>query len=133
MKRTKEEKKKAIFILAAWIIVIIVILILWQWATMNKATEQSVVVQTNEERIMEICQEKITNDFQLVDPEFVRNADNNIDSNSLKWHVIYQDTADSVITTDFECIVWNNWNEVWINWDRVNNPSADDVIYDDRN
>ena len=51
---------------------------------MNKDAEQSVVVQTNEERIMEICQEKITNDFQLVDPEFVRNADNNIDSNSLK-------------------------------------------------
>ncbi|MBR6907142.1 hypothetical protein IKN40_01185 [bacterium] len=51
---------------------------------MNKSAEQTVVVQTNEEKIMETCQEKITNDFQLVDPEFVRNADNNIESNSLK-------------------------------------------------
>ena len=133
MNLTKEQKKKTLFIIIATIIAIIVIITLLQWTKINNASNKVVITKTNEERLMEICQEKITNDFQLIEPEYVWNADNNIESNSLKWHVIYQDTSDTVNTTDFECIIWNNWNDVWINWDRANNPSSDDIIYDDRN
>ena len=89
------------------------------------------LVLTEIEKQMAACEEKITNEFQLIEPEFVWNADNDINWNSLKWHVIYQEW-DYTNTTEFECSVWNNWKDVWINWDRINNPSSDDVIYDDR-
>ena len=115
----------------SWIIAIIVIIILCQNTRLQKPSNNVWLVLTEIEKQMAACEEKIINDFQLVEPEFVWNSDNDINWNSLKWHVLYQE-SNSVNTTEFECKVWNNWKDVWINWDRSNNPSSDDIIYDDR-
>ena len=128
---TKQQKKKALFFSMSWIIAIIVIIILCQNTRLQKPSNNVWLMLTEIEKQMAACEEKIINDFQLVEPEFVWNSDNDINWNSLKWHVIYQE-SNSVNTTEFECKVWNNWKDVWINWDRSNNPSSDDIIYDDR-
>lgn len=127
----KQQKRKLVFISMCCIIALIVIIVLCQNANFSNQWSKEWLVLTEIEKQMAACEEKLTNDFQLIDPEFIWNSDNDTNWNSLKWHVIYQE-SDSVNTTEFECSVWNNWKDVRINRDRINNPSSDDIIYDDR-
>ena len=131
MEMNKQQKRKLVFISMCCIIALIVIIVLCQNTNFSNQWSKEWLVLTEIEKQMAACEEKITNEFQLIEPEFVWNADNDINWNSLKWHVIYQEW-DYTNTTEFECSVWNNWKDVWINWDRINNPSSDDIIYDDR-
>lgn len=131
MEMNKQQKRKLVLISMCCIIALIVIIVLFQNANFSNQWSKEWLVLTEIEKQMAACEEKITNEFQLIEPEFVWNADNDINWNSLKWHVIYQEW-DYPNTTEFECSVWNNWKDVWINRDRINNPSSDDVIYDDR-
>ena len=95
-------------------------------------TNQNDVILSTGQNHIKICEDKIINDYQLVDPVFSRDFESSTEENSYYWTVTYNETVEQLKTIKFECEIWWNWNEAWITRDIENNPNSNDIIYDDR-
>ena len=131
MKTTKEQKKKIVFICFTIIITAFIVITIWQNPALKinnyeKETKQSTVL-----RQIALCENKIIEDFQIIEPEF-QWKENSEEQDSYIWKVTYQESEKQIKITEFECKIWNNWNEVRINRDIENNPNIEDIIYDNR-
>ena len=126
-----ETKKKIIFISITAIMIILVFIILVQNTQIQKSRSNEEVLNNNILNHINICEEKINNDFQLIEPEYQFENSNEV-KDSYFWKVTYQED-EQVKVTEFECKIWNNWKDARINRDISNNPWGEDIIYDDRN
>lgn len=131
MKTTKEQKKKIVFICFTIIITAFIVITIWQNPALKIKNNEKEAKQSTILRQIALCEYKIINDFQIIDPEFVR-EENTTEQDSYRWRVIYKESEDQVKVTEYECKIWNNWNEVRINRDIENNPNIEDIIYDNR-
>jgi len=132
MKPTEKDTRKILFIFMASIIAIIVFLTLWKAATNSIPSSEQKVELTTDQKHTKICEEKIIQDFQLINPEFSRNYENKTQENTYIWSVTYSETSEEMRTTEFECEIWWNWTDARILRDTTNNPNADEIIYDNR-
>ena len=132
MKTTKEQKKKIVFICFTIIITAFIIITIRQNPALKSSNKESNQNLTKITEHLSLCEYKLINDFQIIDPEFVR-EENTIEQDSYRWRVIYKESEDQVKVTEYECKIWNNWNDVRINRDINNNPEIEDIIYDDWN
>lgn len=65
-----ETKKKIIFISITAIMIILVFIILVQNTQIQKSRSNEEVLNNNILNHINICEEKINNDFQLIEPEY---------------------------------------------------------------
>ena len=132
MSHTREQTRKILFVFIASIICIIVFLTLLKGIQNTPTINQNDVILSTGQNHIKICEDKIINDYQLVDPVFSRDFESSAEENSYYWTVTYNETVEQLKTIKFECEIWWNWNEAWITRDIENNPNSNDIIYDDR-
>jgi hypothetical protein len=82
MSQTKEQIRKILFIFIASIICIIVFLTLLKGIQNIPTTNQNDIILSTGQNHIKICENKIINDYQLVDPVFFRDFESSTEENS---------------------------------------------------
>jgi hypothetical protein len=82
MSHTREQTRKILFIFIASIICIIVFLTLLKGIQNTPTTNQNDVILSTGQNHTKICEDKIINDYQLVDPVFFRDFESSTEENS---------------------------------------------------
>ena len=133
MSSQEKFQKKVWLWIICWVILLILIWFLINYSKNNsKEIENQPVSEESKEKT--ICEQKIINDFQLIEPEFSWTDNPNIDENTLKWSVIYYEWDDIFEETDFLCTISANTNDARIERDIDEDDyyNEEEVIYDDR-